>query len=193
MTGPATTTITLTGATTAPAVGTALAVASGTGQFLPDSVTGSISGTTLNVTVASGTHLSVGDALFGNGVKPNTTITAPGSGSGGTGTYTITPSQTVASGTIMARAAVVSVASANSFTVSRLPSTPLSGAQLCGGVCPILMSDGVHTTGQVDLSNIVNFDDWSGGFACVKGIDPANIKTVVNVMSKQGQWTEPVQ
>jgi hypothetical protein len=55
------------------------------------------------------------------------------------------------------------------------------------------MGDGVHTLGEVTLSNIIDYDDWSSGFACVTGIDPSNIKTVVNVMSKQGTWSELVQ
>lgn len=163
--------------------------------FLPDSVTGSINGPILTVTTAaSGANLSVGDALFGAGLLPLTRITARGNlTTGGMGTYTITPSQNVASGTIMARAAVTGTPTANSFTVSRNPSSILVGAQLCGGVCPILLSDGVQPVGTVDLTNIVDYDDWSGGFSCVKGIDPNNIKTVVNVMSKQANWSEVVQ
>ena len=188
--------ITITGGTpsTSPTVGTALAVVSGTGQFLPDSITASISGTTMTVTVASGSpNLSAGDALFGANIKVFTKIVGRLTGTGGTGTYTISPSQEVASSTIIDRAAVVAVTSANSFSVSRLPDTGLSNAQICGGLCPILKADGVHTLGEVTLSNIVNYDDWSSGFACVKGIDPNNILTVVNVMSKQGTWSELVQ
>jgi len=162
--------------------------------FLPDSVTGSISGSTLSVTVApSGTNLSVGDSLFGAGFKPNTHITAIVSGSGGTGTYFVTPSQTVASGTIIARAAIVAAASANSISVSRLPDSALVNAQICGGLCPILLGDGLHRVGEVDLSNIVDYDDWTSGFSCVKGIDPTNIVTVVNVMSKQADWSEVIK
>ena len=190
-------TVTLTGGTpsSSPAVGTALAVVSGTGQFLPDIVTGSISGTTLTVTATTGSaNLSAGDALFGANVQVNTRIVSRGTGTtGNTGTYTVAPSQTVASGTIIARAAVLTVASANSFTVSRLPNIKLSGAQICGGLCPILTSDGVHPVGEVGLSNIVDYDDWSSGFSCVKGINPANVLTVVNVMSSQGTWSEVVK
>ncbi len=203
------TTITLSGASTTPSVGTALGVVAGTGQFLPDSVTGCIgsttscsgstpncsgTGTTLQVCVASGTpNLSAGDALFGAGIHVNTVITARVSGTGGTGTYTIMPIQVTVRGTIIARAAVVGVPTANSFNVSRLPDTALVNAQICGGLCPILLGDGVHTIGEVDLSNIVDYDDWSSGFSCVKGIDPANILTVVNVMSKQAGWSEVVK
>ena len=161
--------------------------------FLPDSVTGSISGTTLTVTAASGTNLSVGDAILGANVREtNTTITAFGTGSGGTGTYTISPSQTAASGTLMARAAVVS-GSVDSFTVSRRPGTRLSSAQLCGGLCPILMSDKVRTAGQIDLTGINNYDDWSAGFTCLSGVDPTSIENMGVVMTKRSGWSEAVQ
>lgn len=65
--------------------------------------TGSIAGTTLTVSaVASGT-LAVGQTLYGwaHAVLVGTTITALGTGSGGTGTYTVSRSQTVASGSMV--------------------------------------------------------------------------------------------
>jgi hypothetical protein len=65
-----------------------------------DSITGSITGTTLTVTaVASGT-LEVGQKLSGTGITEGTTITGLGTGSGGTGTYTVNISQEVTSTTI---------------------------------------------------------------------------------------------
>ena len=187
------TTITLSGATTLPVVGTALGVVAGTGQFLPDSVTAAISGTTLSVSAASGTNLSVGDALFGARLLANTRITARLTGAGGTGTYSVTPSQTAASGLVTARAAVLTVSSANSFTISRLPTTTLNLARLCGGLCPFLLSDGVHTVGQVDLTNIQDYDDWSAGFACLRGVDPASIENLGTILSKRSGWSEVVQ
>jgi hypothetical protein len=71
------------------------------------SVTGSITGTTLEVTAASSilatAHrtLKVGQVLTGTGITAGTTITALGTGTGGTGTYTVSTSQTVASTTIV--------------------------------------------------------------------------------------------
>lgn len=70
-------------------------------------ITASISGTTLDVTVGpdsdvSNVLLSVGTLITGSGVAPNTRITAYGTGRGGAGTYTISVSQTVASGTLTA-------------------------------------------------------------------------------------------
>jgi hypothetical protein len=187
------TTITLVGATTLPIVGSALAVVGGAGQFVPDRVTASASGSTMTVTAATASNLSVGDALFGAGLQANTRITQRVSGSGGTGTYSITPSQTTASGQVMARAAVTAVASANAFTVSRLPSTRLLGAQLCAGVCPFLLGDAVRPAGQVDLTNVQDYDDWSAGFACLRGVDPSSIENLGTILSKRSGWSELVQ
>ncbi|HXX09385.1 MAG TPA: hypothetical protein VEJ43_15130, partial [Pseudolabrys sp.] len=67
--------------------------------------TGSISGTTLNVTSGPPfTSITLGETVVGPGILPNTTIMGFGTGTGGTGTYTVgTPlnqSQTVASETM---------------------------------------------------------------------------------------------
>lgn len=71
---------------------------SGTSPGTPKSVafTGSISATTLTVTVppASGDPIGPGHYLLGTGVTAATKITANGTGVGKGGTYTITPSQT---------------------------------------------------------------------------------------------------
>lgn len=66
------------------------------------SFTGAIAGTTLTVSaVASGT-VQAGQVISGSGVTVGTTITALGTGTGGTGTYTVSATQTVASGAITA-------------------------------------------------------------------------------------------
>jgi hypothetical protein len=58
-------------------------------------ITGTISGTTLTVTVAPSVHtIAVNDVLNGTGVLGGTHITALGTGTGGTGTYTVDQSQT---------------------------------------------------------------------------------------------------
>jgi hypothetical protein len=59
--------------------------------------TGSITGTTLDITVATSGALYVGSLITGTGVTAGTTISAFLTGTGGTGTYTVNTSQTVAS------------------------------------------------------------------------------------------------
>ena len=65
-------------------------------------VTGDITGTTLDVTVVSSGTLQIGQTLEGANVTNGTIITALGTGTGNTGTYTVSPSQTAASATIYA-------------------------------------------------------------------------------------------
>ncbi len=62
-------------------------------------ITGSISGNTLTVTAVTGT-IALNQLLVAASVIPGTTITAFNTGTGGTGTYTVSNSQTFASGTI---------------------------------------------------------------------------------------------
>jgi len=64
--------------------------------------TGSISTTTLTVSAVTQGTIAVGMTLYTttSGFTTATTITALGTGTGGTGTYTVSASQTVASGTI---------------------------------------------------------------------------------------------
>lgn len=195
--------VTLTGSSTSvPAIGTALGVISGTGQFLPDTCSSAtISGTTMVVNGCSGTELSAGDAISGPYILPKTLIVSQISGTtGGNGSYTVSRSQTTAAaGAIIARAAVTGTPTANSFTVSRKPDTALKGALLCGGLCPLLLSDGVNQVGQFKLTGIAptspsnQYDDWSAGFTCLSGVDPDTIKPLGTVLAKRTGWSEPAR
>jgi hypothetical protein len=61
-------------------------------------VTGSITGSTLDVTAVASGSVAVGSIVVGAaGVAPGTNVLAFGSGEGGVGTYTVAPSQTVES------------------------------------------------------------------------------------------------
>ena len=80
------------------------------------SVTGSISGTTLDVTAVLTGTLFVGSIVTGTGIASGTVITAFGTGSGGVGTYTVNNSQTVASTTIGGTPVAYTVSSVNYST-----------------------------------------------------------------------------
>ena len=60
--------------------------------------TASISTTTMTVTSITSGTIAVGQQVFGVGVSQQTVITALGTGTGGVGTYTVSVSQTAASG-----------------------------------------------------------------------------------------------
>ena len=67
--------------------------------YTPEAITGSISDTTLTVTVApaNGSSLLIGQGITGNGVAAGTQITGLLNATGGVGTYSVNISQTVVS------------------------------------------------------------------------------------------------
>ena len=73
---------------------------------------GSISATTLNVTLMKSGTIAVGQQLFADGISPETIVTALGTGTGGVGNYTVNVSQTLASESISG------AATAATFTAS---------------------------------------------------------------------------
>jgi hypothetical protein len=116
--------------------------------------TGSISGTTLTVTVMQSGTIAVGQAIFGQGMAQNTVITALGTGSGGVGTYTVSDSQTVAStviNSVASPAIVTGSISGTTLTVSAVTSGTLKIGQTIEG------------TGVTDGTIITAFGTGSGG------------------------------
>ena len=98
--------------------------------------TGSISGTTLTVSVMQSGTIAVGQAIFGSGIQQNTVITALGTGTGGTGTYTVSDSQTVTSTAINSTAApaiVTGSIASTTLTVSAVTSGTLRVGQTIEG------------------------------------------------------------
>lgn len=101
---------------------------------------GSVSGTTLTVTLMKSGTIAVGQQLFGLGVTPETIITGLGTGTGGVGTYTINISQTETSEVFN------SSATAATFTGS-----------LAGGILTIsAISSGTIYPGQTIQGSTVN-------------------------------------
>lgn len=85
-------------------IATALNLTLGSGT-----VTGSISGTVMTVTVNSGVIIAPGSTVTGAGVTANTKVTSYGTGNGGIGTYNVNNSQTVSSESLTIGAAPVTV------------------------------------------------------------------------------------
>jgi hypothetical protein len=116
--------------------------------------TGSISGTTLTVTVMQSGTIAVGQAIFGQGIAQNTVITALGTGTGGVGTYTVSDSQTVAStaiNSVASPAIVTGDISGTTLTVSAVTSGTLKIGQTIEG------------SGVTDGTIITAFGTGSGG------------------------------
>ncbi len=116
--------------------------------------TGSISGTTLTVSVMQSGTIAVGQAIFGQGIAQNTVITALGTGTGGVGTYTVSDSQTVAS------TAINSVASPAIVTAS-ISGTTMTVSAVTSGTLKIGQT--IEGTGVTDGTIITAFVSGSGG------------------------------
>ena len=116
--------------------------------------TGSISGTTLTVSVMQSGTIAVGQAIFGQGIAQNTVITALGTGTGGVGTYTVSDSQTVAS------TAINSVASPAIVTGS-ISGTTLTVSAVTSGTLKIGQT--IEGSGVTDGTIITAFGTGSGG------------------------------
>lgn len=97
---------------------------------------GSVSGTTLTVTLMKSGTIAVGQQLFGVGTSPETIITALGTGTGGVGTYTLNLSQTVASQTLNTAAVAATITGSISgkvLTVTAVTSGTLYPGQTIQG------------------------------------------------------------
>jgi hypothetical protein len=126
--------------------------------------------------------LSVGDTLTGTGLTPGTFIT---SFNAGNGTYNIYPSYNVS---------VPDLAAAPTrtlFQMSKQPTTALSVAEVCGGICALF--DTAATTGFAPTwsAGRPNNSNWASGFLCIKGADIVPIP-VVSGSVKNKVWFEVV-
>lgn len=186
-----------------PNAGTAVAVSSGTGTISGVVFSGTLSAGSL--TSSATVTLCEGDALFGHGyraadntefgVLPNTTITGPSGCTTGTGPWTVSGTAN-ASGSFLARTGVMAnpAPTATSFKLSRTPTIRLSNsAVVCGGVCALLFDQNNTMNTGFSLAGVTAGDDWASGFACLSGVDSANIDTIGLEVRRMGGWREVVQ
>ncbi|MEK7754488.1 MAG: hypothetical protein AAB654_21365, partial [Acidobacteriota bacterium] len=144
---------------------------------------GDIAGTVLTVNSVTSGALSVGDVITGTGLTSGTFITSFGSGTGGTGTYNIYPSQTVS-------ASISAAPTRTLFKVSKAPTTALSGAQVCGGICAlfdIASTTGFTPTWITDRGNA----NWASGFMCLRGADITPVPVISGTVTNSS-WSEVV-
>jgi hypothetical protein len=97
---------------------------------------GSISGTTLTVTLMKSGTIGINQQVFCDGILPQTVVTALGTGTGGVGTYTINRSQTIASediNTAAVGAVVTGSISGTTLTVTAVTSGTLYPGQTITG------------------------------------------------------------
>jgi hypothetical protein len=124
--------------------GTNLYIVDGTNRYTwrisnPAAATfeGSISGTTLTVTLMKSGTIAAGQQLFGLGISDRTVITALGTGTGGTGTYVLNISQTIATPQPLSSATVGAIVtgsiSGTTLTVTAVTSGTLYPGQTVQG------------------------------------------------------------
>jgi len=112
--------------------------------------TADIAGTTMTVSAVASGVLAVGATLSGTGVTAGTRITAFLTGTGGTGTYAVSPSQTVASGTINA----TGTADTSDIDITALVSRPAVVAQgrSSAGTCTLVGGNLVSSVTRTSTS-----------------------------------------
>ena len=107
---------------------------------------GSVSGTTLTVTLMKSGTIAVGQSLFGLNVSPETVITALGTGTGGVGTYAINISQTETSEVF--NSATVECVFTGAISGSTLTVSAVSSGNLTPGMT-VTNSTGSVATGTI--------------------------------------------
>ena len=147
--------------------------------------TGSISGTTLDVTALSSGTIVIGQTISGSGVAADTTVTGFVSGTnGGTGTYTVSTSQTVSSESL---SLLTDGSDLGSFTISPdLAAYTGSGLtnEITQDVIPSLSSFPGDPSEQLAFTQVSasNANDW------VVGWNETVTNTVVGFLGDQVEF-----
>ena len=157
---------------------------------------------TAGVTIASGpdgsgnytlaTPANIGTTTLITQGTSGVTISLP-SGSalpGSTGTIVAVYSGT---GQLAARTTVQSVGT-NSFTVSAAPTTPITGAAICGGICAFFdVPSSTSSLTEFQLTRTSGTNQWGGGFSCLSGVDNTRVAPVTSSSTAASTWQEVVQ
>jgi hypothetical protein len=162
--------------------------------------TGSISGTTLTVTVAPAIGLlHLGSIITGSGVTIGTVITAIGSVVGGNQTYTVNSSQTVASESMQAGPHIgmaldettvaylpQAVAYGELYTVTDAATSSLDGQTCVGGGSNVALAIWMTDSHWHCLGVFQNFS------SSVAGLAPASGGGTTNFLRADGTWASPL-
>jgi hypothetical protein len=88
---------------------------------------------------------------------------------------------------------VASVIDGTRFTVNQAPTTALSSATLCGGICALFdnpaSAAAKTTTFSLTRANSAA-QQWAGGFVCYSGVDPNKVRRVSSSQLRVQQWHE---
>ncbi len=96
-------------------------------------------------------------------------------------------------GALPAYTKVATVVDSTHFTVNQAPTTALSNATLCGGICALFdnpaSAAAKTTTFSLTRANAAA-QQWAGGFVCYRGVDPTKVRRVASSHLRVQQWHE---
>ncbi|PIT80632.1 hypothetical protein [Limnohabitans sp. JirII-31] len=99
------------------------------------------------------------------------------------------------SGLLAGNTKVTSVlANGTQFVVSSTPTTPLTNATICGGVCALFndpSSNGSKTEFALTRATAAA-QQWAGGFTCLSGVDPSKVKRISHSGVTMYKWHEVI-
>ena len=175
-----------TGVTNAPTIGSL------------DTGTGGIGSYTLSaVPLSAAPQQFASTTITSNGraVSTPASTTAPADGTYVAERWTASRSVALASGTTLAATTVAASPppTATLFYLTARPAKPLSGAQICGGICAFF----THTSASAQTPftiGISGTSQWAAGMTCLKGVDTGSIVTLTGASGivQATSWTEPV-
>lgn len=131
--------------------------------------------------------------ITSNGMTVNTpsSITAPT-----VGTYVAKRWTGSGTGVLPAETTVVGnpTPSPTSFKLSTRPLTPLSGAQVCGGICAFFDHSSASAVTTFTIT-IPSTQQWAAGMTCLSGVDTSSITGLIGegIVVKATNWRELVR
>ena len=89
---------------------------------------------------------------------------------------------------------VADVINQTQFHVTVAPTTPLSNATICGGICALFDNpSSASSSTTFALTRATNAaQQWAGGFICLSGIDPSKVHRIALSNARVGQWNEVI-
>jgi len=126
--------------------------------YTPEAITGSISGTTLTVTVApaNGSSLLIGQGITGTGVAVGTQITGLLNATGGVGTYSVNISQTVLSKELVVTTPfILDIAVLPTVTI---PSVKLYATSISQDYSSLFQDPGAYTVTTTDNTTVIRLN-----------------------------------
>ena len=130
-------------------------------------------------------------ALLSNASSVGTTVTVSSTSGLQAGTLLKVNAGT---GLLQGSTRVSSVLSATQFVVDKAPTTTLSNATICGGICALFngtSAANLKTTFALTRATAAA-QQWAGGFVCFSGVDPNKVRRITSSHLHVQQWHEVV-